>query len=240
MDDRTLIERFKSHAMFRQMFGHPLIISDYASRLSPTTSLGAIYAQISVMGNVQQNLDQLKNSMQRSIAHIKNESPAAFDLFCLLGLLPDGATEAQIQTILNPKDSNIQKDLSLLMKRQIVDQIFVCGAGAKTSVKYNTKPFWEMFSVQENLRDGQGKYESQQQQIASYFNDQMLEIYEEMASKNRRPPQNVKDEIQRDEANILACIKRAMDTQSLIAKKEITSQDIFKFQNYESDTQSMQ
>lgn len=69
-------------------------------------------------------IDSLKVSLDASIQYVRSIQPQAVDLFCLLGLLPGGVTERDLNHLWHEKDDKewyllvtTLKNYSLLVER---------------------------------------------------------------------------------------------------------------------------
>ena len=66
-------------------------------------------------------IDSLKVSLDASVQHVRKQSEAAIELFCLLGLLPGGVTEPQLSELWAGADwlvlAEMLRKASLLMER---------------------------------------------------------------------------------------------------------------------------
>jgi len=178
--------RLMKHPLFQKLNGHPHAISMIAPMAKDHT-LVEIYNLLSSktfvdsFGNDSHPLRSLKLTLETSVKSMLNKNPKAINLWCLLGLLPGGLTEADMEKLWG---SDWFGHIADLLAASLI-KVSYQGEGTDNNLKtYNLLPFMDYYSWLIN--------EDRQEQhltICRYFSSIMFEAYLEIDTAKERANQ---------------------------------------------------
>ena len=118
--------RLEEHHLCDLLAGHPTTVQTFAPLLQ-NKSLADVYLQMlrmlrnkQLLEHVSNPMDSLKVTLDASVQHVRSFEPQAIDLFCLIGMLPAGATEQELLELWTGQGKDIYHLLQVLLKYSLI------------------------------------------------------------------------------------------------------------------------